>query len=109
MAISEQDRARLAELGEARVRLQVTTTGFGDPFHSSALQWLAELDEAAPARSDASQAAQMRTALSASRAARIAAIAAIVTAVIATAFLTFPFFMRRVSPYVLAGSGRFFI
>jgi hypothetical protein len=82
MAISEHDRARLTELGEARVRLQVTTNGFGHPFHSSALQWLAELDEAARARSDASQVAQMRTALSASRAAWIAAIAAIVAAAI---------------------------
>lgn len=87
MPISKEDRGRLEQMGQARVRLQVMTSGFGHPFHTSALEWLAEFDEAERSRNEDSQASQMRTALSAKNAAWIAAIAAI-TAGIATIAVT---------------------
>ena len=84
MAIKDEDRARLEQLGEARVRLQaLTPPGFSHPFQYAALEWLSELDKAERARNEASQVSQMRTALSAKNAAWIAAIAAIVAAIIA--------------------------
>lgn len=83
MPINKEDRARLEQMGEAFVRLKVMTSGFGHPFHSAALEWLAERDDDERSRNEASQTSQMRTALSAERAAWIAAKAAII-AVVAT-------------------------
>ena len=83
MPISEEDRARLKNMGEPKVRMIVMTSGFAPPFHVSALEWLAEREDVERERSEASQSSQMRTALSAKNAAWIAAMAAIAAAVIA--------------------------
>jgi hypothetical protein len=76
MPISQEDRARLESFGVARVRLQATTTGFGFPFQISALDWLAELDDAERARNATSQSEQIDIARSAKDAAWAAAKAA---------------------------------
>jgi hypothetical protein len=77
MAISPEDRKRLEELGEARVRLIIASGRFEPPFGDSEREWLAEHDEAAGKRTEALQAEQTRVNKSTLKAAWIAAYAAI--------------------------------
>jgi CHASE3 domain sensor protein len=71
------EKERLLEMGEAKVRLIVTSGGFGSPLQASAVEWLAELDEAERSRHEALQFQQTGLAQSAAKAAWIAAYAAI--------------------------------
>jgi len=87
MPISEEDRARLEKLGEARVRLQIKGVGFSLPFQISALEWLAERDDEARKRNEYSQSEQIDIARSAKDAAWEAARAARTANKIATAAL----------------------
>jgi hypothetical protein len=91
MAISPEDRKRLEDMGEARVRLEFNTNAFG----KSALQifageWLAELDETARKRTEALQAKGMALAENTLKVAWIAAGAAILAVLIGLVAWLFP-------------------
>jgi hypothetical protein len=59
MAIPPEDRKRLEDMGEERVRLEFNTRAFGkSSLQIFAAMWLAELDEAAKKRTEALQAEQ---------------------------------------------------
>jgi hypothetical protein len=79
----EAQLAQLEKLGEAQVRLMISSGGFPTHLNVMALGWLSEKDQESRRRNEASQSSQMRTALSAKKAAWIAAIAAIAAAVTA--------------------------
>jgi hypothetical protein len=79
----DQAIARLEELGEAQVRLLMSSGDWPSAWQQITLRWLAKKEAASRARSEVSQVEQDRTARSAKKAAWIAAIAAIVAAVIA--------------------------
>lgn len=78
MAITPVDRKRFEEMGEAYLRLIMTTSGgFDSPSGDPAREWLAERAEAARERTEALQAEQTRFNKSTVRAAWIAAYASI--------------------------------
>ena len=78
MAITPVDRKRFEEMGEAYLRLIMTTSGgFDSPSGDAAREWLAEREEAARERTEALQAEQTRLAQSTLRAAWIAIYAAL--------------------------------
>jgi hypothetical protein len=79
----DQAIARLEELGEAQVRLLMSSGGLPSAWQPVVLKWLAAKEQLTRLRNEASQAEQNQTARSAKKAAWIAAIAAIIAAVIA--------------------------
>jgi hypothetical protein len=58
--LPSEERERLEEMGEARVRLVFNTNGFGSSNRIYAGKWLAELDEVQRARNEALQVEQTR-------------------------------------------------
>jgi hypothetical protein len=78
MAIKPEDRKRLEEMGEARVRLTYQSSGFSADFQIVAREWLAELEEARLERTEKLQAEQTRLA----RIAACGSIGAIVAAIL---------------------------
>jgi len=83
MEEKETPRQQLERMGAAKVRFLMCNGSLLPPLSGAADQWLAELEEEARARMDASMASQMREARSANRAAWTAAIAAIIAAIVA--------------------------
>jgi hypothetical protein len=91
MAIPPEDRKRLEDMGEARVRLEFNTKAFGkSALQIFAAEWLAELDERDRKHAEALQAEQMRLMVeqtrltkSANKAAWVAACVAIGAALVA--------------------------
>jgi 3'-phosphoadenosine 5'-phosphosulfate (PAPS) 3'-phosphatase len=98
MVIPPEDRKRLEDMGEARVRLEFNTSAFGkSSLQIFAAEWLAELDEVARKRTEAQrlkdeafQAEQRAVGQSTLKAAWIAAGAAIIAVVIGILTWIFP-------------------
>jgi hypothetical protein len=90
VAIPSEERERLEEMGEARVRLVFNTNGFGSSNRIYAGKWLAELDEVQRARNEALQVEQTRVNKSTLKAAWIAAYAAIGANVVTILAWIFP-------------------
>jgi hypothetical protein len=74
---------QLEKMGEAQVRLLMSSGGLPTQHNATIIKWLAEKDQESRRRNEASQTEQSQTARSAKKAAWIAAIAAITAAVVA--------------------------
>jgi hypothetical protein len=91
MTIDHEQRAKLEEMGEPRVRLIVETTGFtSPPLQNSAIEWLAELKSLDQKLNEAVQAEQRQIATTTKNAALAAIGIAVLSLVISIASWLFP-------------------